>query len=542
MIVGQQGMGKTMLAERFLEEIRDAKGHGGVYYEMGANDDAPTVLARMVDDLYIATGVKERTSDWSRKTLKQMDELLKLVKLDDLVKSLRDDPERSSREKFIEAVHLVAARMPDDRRAVFVVDPYKLLRSEDADEWGMVARELPPKVKLLFLQRPEDALARDSKFRTLRNVVFVPPHGLERLAPDAVDVLIGECHADTGISIPDLRAALGRYEGHPFSVQGAIELLKDRLPLLDLPLDPKRIAEAQWGRICELGEEAISLFHAYAILEVPVPDDLADKVAEVPHNKRRGLLGGSHFLGGLLRQADRSARIYHSLLSTFIVETLPPQEAKPVHQRAAQAYRERLHATEKPDELAAQRLPWHVLRSEGEQAFVACFVGECTGPLVLRGLLNVMIALSHQALAVTRGDEASEAVLSGNLGNVLRIRGDLVGAEAMFRKALEIEERLGRPEGMADNYGDLGIVMQIPGDLEGAEVMHRKALEINEGLGRPEGMASNYRNLGLLQLRRGEEKAAYGSLQRALDLFEKLGAAPEADGTRETLEEAFNQS
>ncbi|HBS28608.1 MAG TPA: hypothetical protein DEB06_03955, partial [Phycisphaerales bacterium] len=55
----------------------------------------------------------------------------------------------------------------------------------------------------------------------------------------------------------------------------------------------------------------------------------------------------------------------------------------------------------------------------------------------------------------------------GNLGVVLKTRGDLDGAEAMFRKSLEINERLGRPEGMANQYGNLGVVLQTRGDLDG---------------------------------------------------------------------------
>ncbi len=66
----------------------------------------------------------------------------------------------------------------------------------------------------------------------------------------------------------------------------------------------------------------------------------------------------------------------------------------------------------------------------------------------------------------------------GNLGNVLKVRGDLDGAEQMYRKALEIDERLGRLEGLANHYGNLGNVLQVRGDLDGAEQMYRKRLSI----------------------------------------------------------------
>ncbi len=73
----------------------------------------------------------------------------------------------------------------------------------------------------------------------------------------------------------------------------------------------------------------------------------------------------------------------------------------------------------------------------------------------------------------------------GNLGIVLRTRGDFDGAEQMHRKALEIDEKLGRLEGMASDYGNLGNALRTRGDLDGAEQMYRKSLELAERLGSP---------------------------------------------------------
>ena len=86
----------------------------------------------------------------------------------------------------------------------------------------------------------------------------------------------------------------------------------------------------------------------------------------------------------------------------------------------------------------------------------------------------------------------------GNLGLIYETRGDLDRAEQMHRKGLEIDEKLGRLEGMANQYGNLGLIYQTRGDLDLAEQMLRKSLEINEKLGRLEGVASQYGNLGLI--------------------------------------------
>ena len=53
----------------------------------------------------------------------------------------------------------------------------------------------------------------------------------------------------------------------------------------------------------------------------------------------------------------------------------------------------------------------------------------------------------------------------------------------MHRMSLEINERLARLEGMATNYGNLGDVLQTRGDLDGAEEMYRKALSLAQQVG-----------------------------------------------------------
>ncbi len=111
----------------------------------------------------------------------------------------------------------------------------------------------------------------------------------------------------------------------------------------------------------------------------------------------------------------------------------------------------------------------------------------------------------------------------GNLGLIYQTRGDLDRAEQMLRKSLEINEKLRRQEGMAIGYGNLGVIYQIRGDLERAEQMFRKSLEIDEKLGGQEGMASQYGNLGVIYLTRGDLDRAEQMYRKALEIDEKLG-------------------
>jgi hypothetical protein len=53
--------------------------------------------------------------------------------------------------------------------------------------------------------------------------------------------------------------------------------------------------------------------------------------------------------------------------------------------------------------------------------------------------------------------------------------------------------------------------------------MHRKSLEIEEKLGRLEGMASDYANLGVVREARGDVAGARHYWVKARDLFARIG-------------------
>ena len=48
----------------------------------------------------------------------------------------------------------------------------------------------------------------------------------------------------------------------------------------------------------------------------------------------------------------------------------------------------------------------------------------------------------------------------------------------MYRKSLEINERLGRLLWMANDYGNLGAVLCVRGDLEGARELLMKSCDL----------------------------------------------------------------
>ena len=115
------------------------------------------------------------------------------------------------------------------------------------------------------------------------------------------------------------------------------------------------------------------------------------------------------------------------------------------------------------------------------------------------------------------------AIDYGNLGNIYHTLGNLNRAEEMYKKSLEINKKLERFEGIAIAYSGLGVTYQAQGDLDKAEVMFKKSLKIEEKLGRAEERAVDYCNLGLIYNSRGDLSKAEEMLKKSLAINEKIG-------------------
>ena len=134
-----------------------------------------------------------------------------------------------------------------------------------------------------------------------------------------------------------------------------------------------------------------------------------------------------------------------------------------------------------------------------------------------------------ERLAISKDPSAARDGLIGvatayvNLGAVLEKRGDPGSAEAMYRRALEINQKLNRPAGASNAYANLGNLLRVRGDWKEAERMHRQALEIAEDLKRPEDIAKFSSNLGsVLQLLK-DYSGAEAMHRQALAINERLG-------------------
>lgn len=539
LVVGQRGMGKTLLVD---EMARLAREHpdlrcGAVRYEVTKTDTVASILELILDHAYRAAHVTEGSFEGTKRRLEQWRSFLNVFKIGDLVMSLRRDPKRDTREQFVETLEQISDKMPDHGRVVFVIDPEKYMQADSDRDWAIVVRQLPPKIKILFAQRPEDVLAPSSEFRGLKSkgqVLQIPEDRLSVLEEEALDDLVRIRAQEMNRDELQLRKAVARYNRHPYAVSAALDLIAAGKPIDELPSDPtpEAIAATQWKKIGQggatgqLGDKAVALFQAYAVLEVPVPDDVVGIVAAIEPTERTALMQDG-YLGPLLRPEGDNRRIYHAILADHIRRQLANGANEPYHRRAIEELRQRLKTAKEthtaPDGLSAERLCIHVREVEGLEAFVTSLVDECTQPLVTLGLLETVISLTQVALGAVATASSTEAGLLCNLALVFQTRGDLDHAEVMLHKSLVISEELGNQKGIAAQNCNLALVHLTRGELDRAEAMFRKSLVIHEKLGDKEGVASQCGNLAIVYQSRGDQDGAEKMFCQSLAMFEELG-------------------
>lgn len=420
---------------------------------------------------------------------------------------------------------------------LFLLDSEKYMHPDSEEPWTVVVRDLPPKIKLFFAQRPDDVLASSFEFARLDNVVRIPDGPLDRLDSKAVEDLIGLCQSGTDYGFEELSAHLAGAGGHPYVVAGSLDLLLEGTSLDDLPSDPGRIAAEQWKKVCDLGEKAERLFQAHAVLDVPVPDEVVREVAELSPQEHRKLLRERFLVGLLRKEEDGFRRVYHSLLTDHVLSELERSdgELRELHVRAAEAYRSRLNLEGKPDALALQRLPEHVLAGKGEAAF-ARTVDRISKPLHQVGVWNESEALLHRAreIAERNQDLACLASVFHNLGNLAQARGSYDASLRWYGKSLAIKRDLGALLELAESYHQLGNVSYLQGSYDEALSWCRKALEIRENLEDQPGLARSYHMLGVLAERRS-------SYDDALRWYRKATAIDELLGNRSGLARTYHQ-
>ncbi len=347
LVVGPQGMGKTLLLQRMagLSQVHPTLKCASARYEIVPTDTADSIMSWLMDDANeTAESIRQGASITGRnkemwQALFSSLELLPIIgqpagKIGGLFLSLHRDSSSSTREQFLETLTHISKNSPKNARAVFIIDPAKYMQKESADAWGLVVRDLPTKIKLVFAQRPDDVLADSETFCKLQNVVRIPEKFLDVLDNSSVEELVQlRCGALT-VSIEEVMEAVRRYNGHPFATDAALRLVQAGTSPKSLPHDPSGIAQSQWKEICRRGKEAVSLFEAYAVFPVAIPDEAIESICGINSASLKSLFA-DNYLGTLMRQESNGKRIYHAILTDYVRQQINPAKIENYHDQLA---------------------------------------------------------------------------------------------------------------------------------------------------------------------------------------------------------------
>ena len=117
---------------------------------------------------------------------------------------------------------------------------------------------------------------------------------------------------------------------------------------------------------------------------------------------------------------------------------------------------------------------------------------------------NILEAEKYYQIFLDKG--FTDARANSNLGQILRIKGNLKKAELLTRQAVKLDPNF------ADAYCNLGVILIDLGQLKEAEIFIRKAIKLNPDF------ANAFSNLGLILQKIGKLKEAEISYRRAIQL------------------------
>ncbi|MDR0609426.1 MAG: tetratricopeptide repeat protein [Planctomycetaceae bacterium] len=509
-VVGKYGMGKTRLLDQMVADAQenDLLQSVSLRYSVAPNESPGMVMKMMLEDAFQAARYSAGSLDYEGKRFRQWNLLYRKLGLFSGKKetdyqffhALRYDHRKNIFEQFILRLHLLANMLPDNGRLLMVIDPEQDTPAVRVELWSQIVRELPPKVFFLFAQRFKDTLTVNEEFRSLQNVHFLPPLD----APDSPQGLTDLKDSDTFRLIetyqPFLKNHLNDhtpnhqeltdlfhcYRNHPYAVHASLDLLlcENIEHLNQLPREPmpQYIAPAQWKQIVEhrLGRDAVLLFEAYTVLEVPSLDEMVCWVADIAQKEFQTILA-EPFFRSLIRDEPDGRIIYHHHLSSYIRSLLYTsdgsltQEAVRLHQRAMIGYGELMRRTLKPDPLATVRLPEHSFAVGGAELFAET-LGHCADAFLTLGFFQTFGAMIERALSLVRRQSVEESELFFQFGRLRYQQDDFESAVRYYEQSLQIARQITEPERIADALFALGkISYELEHDVE-AEQNLREAI------------------------------------------------------------------
>lgn len=167
-----------------------------------------------------------------------------------------------------------------------------------------------------------------------------------------------------------------------------------------------------------------------------------------------------------------------------------------------------------------------------QQRRLGWYLGQRGDVAQARQFLEASLAAARELLEEAVTDEDVEAGRRGvavTLGDIARLRadgGDVAGALALHREALEVYEKLGDVRSQAVTQFDLADLLRRQGEYAEAELLYRDCLDISRRIGDAEGTLAVLARLGVLSLQQGRREEALPLLLEARRGFEGMGFAP----------------
>jgi len=507
-IVGKYGMGKTRLLEQMIQTARMHKSLQcfAARYIMGPGESPGMILRIILDDMFQAARYAAGTLNGNGKRFEQWLYLYRELGMFQnhterdfqFLEQLRFDSRKNIFDQFTTRLELLSDALPAHGRLLVAIDPELDTLATRVELWTQVVKNLPPKIFFLFAQRFKDSLAINEEFQAQKNVHFIPslkqkPDGLADLkeseAKELMDIYLPE-YRSKSVEPQTLMERFRLYRNHPYAVHAALHLLLSPsfTSPAQLPAEPMpgAVCPLQWKGITghPLHEDAVRLFMTYAVLEVPVLDEMACWVADLSPEKLETILADP-FLGSLIRSESDGRLLYHHHLMAYVRSllytengTLTP-EAEQLHQRAMTGYDDLTRRSIKPDSLATVRLAEHALAVGGPTLFAETLC-RCADLYFTLGFYQTYATLIDRALVLVSPVSVEAADLHFQLGQLRRRQRDIPTAIQHYKTALQTAKNAADPGRIASILFSLGRAALEGERLAEADMWLRDAAEYYE--------------------------------------------------------------
>src|SRR5579859_3260780 len=267
-----------------------------------------------------------------------------------------------------------------------------------------------------------------------------------------------------------------------------------------------------------LSEAARALLAQLAVLDRPFP------LAAIEQGLRAARLAWQPLLDWSLLRYDSQAQNYHlhSLTRHYAEGVLEEPERKQAQAQLASWYEH--YADHDSHELTDYLQAHRLLRAAGLLQQAGALVLKLLAVLRRYGLYPLVRDLCAMTLGDLREkDERLVARILNESGNIAYLQGEYLEARRLYKKSLQIFERLGDQSGRAITMHQLGLIAQDQGDYPQASQLYEESLQIKERLGDQSGRATTLHALGVIAQDQGDYPQASQLYEESLQIKERLG-------------------